>query len=74
MEQNNGLVNDLDTFQLAVKRLSESINKCGADWSDAQFKSLSDAIKIIATSSKQVISAGANCENAIKRFQKIESE
>lgn len=74
MEQLNGLANDLDTFQLAVKKLSESINKCGVNWNDAQFKSLSGAINIIASSSKQVISAGVNCENAIKRFQKIESE
>lgn len=74
MEQSNTLRQDIESFQLAVKKLSDVVNKCGVDWNDKQFLKLSDAIKTVASSSKRVVGSGSACENAIRRFQRIESE
>lgn len=74
MEQSNALQQDIKAFQLAVKKLSDAVNKCGIAWNDKQFQKLSDSIKTVASSSKRVIVSGSNCENAIRRFQRIESE
>lgn len=74
MEQSSALKQDIKSFQFAVKKLSGVVNRCGLDWSDKQFQKLSDSIKSVASSSKRVIMAGSDCENAIRRFQQIESE
>lgn len=74
MEQKSALRQDIETFQLAVKKLSDVVNKCGLDWDDHQFQNLSGSIKTVASSSKRVVLAGLDCENAIKRFQRVESE
>lgn len=74
MERSSALKKDIDSFQLTVRKLSDSINKCGIDWNDAQFQKLSASIKSLASSSKQLIASASECESAIKRFQQIESE
>ena len=74
MEQKSALRQDIETFQLAVKKLSDVVNKCGLDWDDLQFQNLSASIKTVASSSKRVVLVGLDCENAIKRFQRVESE
>ena len=33
MEQSGALKKDIDSIQLAVRKLSDSVNKCGIDWS-----------------------------------------
>ena len=74
MEQSSALKKDIDSFQLAVRKLSDSVNKCGIDWNDAQLQKLSGSIKSLASSSKQLIVSPSECESSIKRFQRIESE
>jgi len=74
MEQSNAFRQDIEAFQLAVKKLSDAVKQSGLDWNDKQFQKISDSIKMVASSSKRVIVSGSNCENAIRRFQRIESE
>lgn len=64
----------LADFQKAVKKLGTAVNKCGIEWNDAQFVNLSNSIKGVAASSKQVLIIGNQCCTAIKRFNAIESE
>ena len=64
----------LADFQKAVKKLGSAVNKSGIEWTDAQFNSLSNSIKNVATTSKQVLVFGGQCGSAIKRFNTIESE
>lgn len=74
MEQSGALKKDIDSIQLAVRKLSDSVNKCGIDWNDTQFQKLSASIKSLASSSKQLVVSASECESAIKRFQQVESE
>ena len=74
MEQSSALKKDIDSLRLAVRKLSDAVNKCEIDWNDAQFQKLSGSIKSLAASSKQLIVSVSECESAIKRFQQIESE
>ncbi len=74
MEQSSELKKDIDSFQLAVRKLSDAVNKCEIEWNDTQFQKLSGAIKSLASSSKQLIASASECELAIKRFQQTESE
>ena len=74
MVDDSGLKVLLDSFQKSVKKLGDSINKCGIEWNDAQYSSLSSSIKGVAASSRQVIVIGSKCCSAIKRFNAIESE
>ena len=48
----------LDDFQKAVKKFWSAVNKSGIEWKDAQFISLANSIKSVATTSKQVLVAG----------------
>lgn len=68
------LEKDIDAFQTATKKLSDSVNKCGIDWDDEQFQELSIAVKVVASASRQIVVASSRYESAITRFQKIESE
>lgn len=74
MEQNNALKQDIESFMVAVKNLSDVVKTCGFDWNDKQYRKLLDSIKTVASSSKSVVVACTDCEKAIKRFQQIESE
>ena len=74
MADENALNMHLDDFQKAVKKLGDSVNKSGVEWNDGQFNSLSNSIKSLAASSKQVLVIGSQCNSAIKRFNAIESE
>lgn len=74
MEAEVALKNDLKEFQGAVGKLSSAINKSGLEWKDEQFKSLSASVGSIAKLSKQVLVAGKECDDAIRRFRRIESE
>ena len=74
MEAEVALKNDLTEFQSAVGKLSSAINKCGLKWKDEQFKGLSSSVGNIAKLSKQVLMSGRECEDAIRRFRRIESE
>lgn len=64
----------LSDFVRAVKKLGETVNKSGIEWTDAQFVSLSDSIRSVAAASKQIIVIGTQCSLAVKRFNSIESE
>ena len=74
MEQSSTLRKDIESFQLAIRKLSDTVNKCGIDWKDPQFQKLSSSIRTLASSSKQLIVSASECESAIKRFQQVESE
>jgi hypothetical protein len=74
MADESALKKHLEDFQKAVKKLGDSVNKSGVEWNDAQFISLSNSIKGVAASSKQVLVFGNQCSSAIKRFNAIESE
>lgn len=68
------LIKHMAELKKAVKKVSDSVNRCGVDWNDAQFYSLSTSIKNVASSSKQILIVGNRCISAVKRFNTIESE
>ncbi len=74
MADESTLNNHLSDFLKAVKKLGETVNKSGIEWTDAQFVSLSDSIRSVAAASKQVLVIGTQCSSAVKRFNSIESE
>ena len=74
MADDRTLQKHLGDFQIAVKRLGDTVNKSGIEWKDAQFANLSNSIKGVAASSRQVLVIGGQCTLAIKRFNTIESE
>lgn len=74
MADESTLNKHLADFQKAVKKLGSAVNKSGIEWNDAQFYNLSNSIKSVAATSKQVLVIGGQCGSAIKRFNAIESE
>lgn len=74
MEQSNTLRKDIDSFQQAGKKLSDTIKSCGIDWRDGQSQKMSYAIQSLAASTKQFVTDAVECESSIKRFWQIESE
>ena len=65
---------EIDSFQNAVKSLSDGINQSGAEWNDAHFKALSELIRNVASSSKQVIVSGGRACEVLGRFEQIAAE
>lgn len=72
---NSGLIRqDVDAFQLAVRKLSGEIGKASSLWSDAKFFELSAVISVIANISRDVIVTGDKCCSSIDKFAKISEE
>ena len=72
---NSGLIRqDVDAFQLAVRKLSGEIGKASSLWSDAKFSELFAAVSAIANMSKDVIVTGDKCCSSIDKFVKISEE
>ena len=69
-----GLRRELDSFQQSVKALNSGIKQSGANWNDGKFKDLSELIRNIASSSKQVIVSGDKACEVLDKFEKIASE
>ena len=69
-----GLKREIESFQQSVKALSGGIKQSGAEWNDEKYKDLSELIRIIATSSKQVILSGEKACDVVDKFEKIASE
>jgi len=66
---NSGLIRqDVDAFQLAVRKLSGEIGKASSLWS------LSAVISVIANISRDVIVTGDKCCSSIDKFAKISEE
>jgi len=70
----NDIRREIASFQDAVKKLSDGINKSGTDWNDSKFKELSGHIRGVANSSKQTIQSGERTCVAIDKFAQIASE
>lgn len=69
------LRNDMKAFENAIRNLSMGINNCGISWRDEQYEQLAGMINNeIAFFSKRVLQAGVNCENAMKKFERIAEE
>ena len=65
------LSGDIDAFQEAVGKLSNSLSRSGLAWSDNQFQSLYASIGHIASASKSVVISGQECLSSISRFRDI---
>lgn len=70
----SSLKQNTDAFQAAAKKLGDTLRKSQVEWNDAQYERVRDAVRTVASMSKQVIMAGNRCEAAVKRFNSIESE
>ena len=65
---------EMEMFQQSVKRLNIGLKQSGAEWNDENFKKLSELIRNIASSSKQVIISGDSVCEALDKFEKIAKE
>ena len=72
---NSGIIRqDIDGFQIAVKRLSTEIGKAASIWNDPKFSELSAAVSVIANMSKDVIVTGEKSCLSIDKFEKLSEE
>ena len=72
---NSGIIRqDIDGFQVAVKRLSGEIGKASAIWNDPKFSELSSTVRLIADISKSVIITGEKSCVSIDKFVKLSEE
>ena len=65
---------EIEAFQQSVKNLNDGIKQSGASWSDEKFKTLSELIRNVAASSKQVIVSGERACEILDKFEKIAKE
>lgn len=68
------LQNDIKDFENAIRYLSMGVNNAGISWSDEQYQQLAGIMNVIAASSRGVLQAGINCENSMKKFDRIVEE
>jgi len=65
---------EIESFQQSVKALNSGIKQSGATWNDGKYKALSELIRNVASSSKQVIVSGDRACETLDKFEKIASE
>ena len=65
---------EMQSFQSAVKTLSDGISKASSLWNDTKFIELSSSVGKIATQSKELMVSGERCCSSIDRFDKIAAE
>lgn len=65
---------EIEIFQSAVKKLSNSIGRASSLWKDDKFSELSSSVREIASQSKEIIVMGDRCCSSIAKFEKITSE
>ena len=65
---------EIESFQQSVKSLNDGIKQSGASWSDEKFKTLSELIRNVASSSKQVIVSGDRACDVLDKFEQIAKE
>lgn len=70
----NDFTKDVEELQRSIKKLSNSIKKCGVDWKDAKYTALAEKVKPIADDSKQIIIASERCKKVLASFLKVEAE
>lgn len=71
----SGLIRqDVEAFQVAVKKLSGEVGSAGSLWSDTKFSELFSAVSMIANMSRDIMVAGDNCCNTIDRFAMLSAE
>ncbi len=70
----SNLRKDLNSFQLAVKKLSLGVGKASTLWKDKKYSELSYSVSQIAIQSKDVLLSGDKCCSRIAKFQEIASE
>lgn len=65
---------EIESFQKSVKALSDGINQSGISWNDDKHKALSELIRGVAMTSKQVIVSGDRACEVLDKFEQIASE
>jgi len=65
---------EIESFQQSVKGLSSGIKQSGTEWNDGKYKELSELIRSVASSSKQVIISGERTCDVLDRFEQIAVE
>lgn len=65
---------EIQSFQSAVKTLSDGISKASSLWKDTNFTELSSSVGRIATQSKELMVSGDRSCSSIDRFDKIAAE
>ena len=65
---------EIESFQQSVKSLNDGIKHSGASWNDEKFKALSELIRNVASSSKQVIVSGDRACDVLDKFEQIAKE
>jgi biotin operon repressor len=74
MNNSNKIRREIGLFQTSVKELSDGIKQSGTTWNDEKFKNLSELIRNVAYSSKQVIVSGERVCEELDKFEQIASE
>lgn len=65
---------ELQQFQMAIKKLSDSVGKASSIWQDEKFSELNSSVQNLALQSKEYMVYGDRCCSTIDRFDKIASE
>lgn len=65
---------EMKIFQSSVKKLSDGISRASSLWKDEKYSELSDSIREVANSSKNIIIAGERCCSSVDKFNKIVAE
>jgi hypothetical protein len=65
---------EIESFQQSVKNLNDGIKQSGASWNDEKFKTLSELIRNVASSSKQIIVLGGRVCDVLDKFEQIAKE
>ena len=70
----NDFTKDVEELQRSIKKLSNSIKKCGVNWKDAKYAALVEKIRPVADDSKKIMIACDRCNRALDKFFKVEAE
>lgn len=69
MENSKNVQKDIEEFKICIQELGNKVNQAGIEWKDEKFQELTKAIQQIASNTKELITAGEECQKNIKNFE-----